>query len=214
MFEQMKWGEVYSLWIQNRYYCSETLSEPMSAEPVFVKYNNRKEYIYGFDWLQNEDAQERKELIEKRPWEFLYFTKPTNKGTIHTAEMLMTAQDEEELAAIWIAANAKELCECRCGNGVNRYASILHEAACEFLQTRYYLWHHAMKRLVPEVLIPPSVLESLVCKDAAPVIGLIQMNVVLLKSSWSILRYSSLEDGELPESHCRIRDKCNDVSGL
>ena len=120
--------------------------------------------------------------------------------------MLMDAQNEEELAAIWIAATAKELYEYRYGNGIGRYANMLHMAACEFLQTRYYLWHHAMKRLVPEILIPPSVLESIICKDAAPIMGLIQMNTVLLKRSWSILRYSSLKDGELPKSHCRISD--------
>lgn len=205
MLEQMKWEEAYSLWNYNSHYFSEILSEPITAESVFVEYN-QENYIYGFDWLQSEAAQARKELIEKHPLEFLYFTQPTNKGTIQTAEMLMDAQNEEELAAIWIAATAKELYECRYGNGIGRYANMLHMAACEFLQTRYYLWHHAMKRLVPEILIPPSVLESIVCKDAAPIIGLIQMNTVLLKSSWSILRYSSLKDGEPPKSHCRIND--------
>lgn len=205
MFEQMKWEEIYSLWNNNSHYFSNILSEPITAESVFVEYN-QEGYIYGFDWLQNKAAQARKELIEKDPLKFLYFTQPTNKGTIQTVEMLMDAQNEEELAAIWIAATAKELYEYRYGNGIGRYANMLHMAACEFLQTRYYLWHHAMKRLVPEILIPPSVLESIVCKDAAPIMGLIQMNTVLLKRSWSILRYSSLKDGELPKSHCRISD--------
>lgn len=205
MFEQMKWEETYSLWNNNSHYFSNILSEPITAESVFVEYN-QEGYIYGFDWLQNKAAQARKELIEKDPLKFLYFTQPTNKGTIQTVEMLMDAQNEEELAAIWIAATAKELYEYRYGNGIGRYANMLHMAACEFLQTRYYLWHHAMKRLAPEILIPPSVLESIVCKDAAPIMGLIQMNTVLLKRSWSILRYSSLKDGELPKSHCRISD--------
>ena len=61
-----------------------------------------------------------------------------------------------------------------------------------------------MKRLVPEILIPSSVLDSIVCKDAKPVVGLVQMNTVLLKSTWSILRYSSLKNGETPKSSCRI----------
>jgi hypothetical protein len=146
----------------------------------------------------------KEQLIEKNPTQFLYFTKPTNKGTIQTAEMLMEARNEEELAAIWIAATAKELSEYRVGRNFGYYPHILHMAACEFLGTRYYLWHHAMKRLVPEVMIPSSVLESIVCKDAEPVVGLIQMNTVLLKSTWSILRYSSLKDGEIPKSFYRI----------
>ena len=145
----------------------------------------------------------RKELIEKNPISFLLFTKPTNRGTIQTAQMLIEAQNEEELAAVWIAATAKELSEYRGGSGVSRYSDMLYMAACEYLQDRYYLWHHAMKRLVPQIMVPRSVIESVTCKDVKPVIGLIQMNTVLLKNTWSILRYSSLKDGDLPESQYR-----------
>ena len=177
MLEQMKWENVYELWRMCGYYFPKVLTEPVSAETVFVEYK-QDGYIYGYDWLEVTEAQERKQLIEKDPIQFLYFTKPTNKGTIQTAEMLMEARNEEELAAIWIAATAKELSEYRVGRNLGYYPRVLHMAACEFLRTRYYLWHHAMKRLVPEIMIPSSVLESIVCKDAEPVVGLIQMNTV------------------------------------
>ena len=199
----MKWENVYELWRMCGYYFPKVLTEPVSAETVFVEYK-QDGYIYGYDWLEVTEARERKQLIEKNPTQFLYFTKPTNKGTIQTAEMLMKARNEEERAAIWIAATAKELSEYRVGRNLGYYPRVLHMAACEFLRTRYYLWHHAMKRLVPEIMIPSSVLESIVCKDAAPVVGLVQMNTVLQKSTWSILRYSSLKDGEISESSCRI----------
>lgn len=78
-----------------------SLIDPVSVETVFVEYK-QDGYIYGYDWLETVEAQERKQLIKKNPIEFLYFTKPTNKGTIQTAEMLVEARNEEELAAIWI----------------------------------------------------------------------------------------------------------------
>ncbi|SQC98968.1 Uncharacterised protein [Fusobacterium necrophorum subsp. necrophorum] len=40
-----------------------------------------------------------------------------------------------------------------------------------------------MKKLVPEIIIPFSILENIECKDISPVIGLIQMNTMLLKNS-------------------------------
>ena len=181
------------------YHFPKALTEPVSAETVFVEYK-QDGYIYGNDWLEVTEARERKQLIEKNPTQFLYFTKPTNKGTIQTAEMLMKVRNEEERAAIWIAATAKELSEYRGGRNLGYYPRTLHMAACKFLETRYSLWHHAMKRLVPEIMIPSPVLESIVCKGAEPVVGLIQMNTTLLKSTWSILRYSSLKDGEIPKS--------------
>ena len=206
MLEKMKWESVYELWKRGCYDFPKVLTEPVSAETVFVEYK-QEGYIYGYDWLETTEAQERKQLIEKHPTEFLYFTKLTNKGTIQTAEMLMDAHNEEELAAVWIAATSKELYDYRIGSDAGRYANILYMAAYEFLGARFYLWHHAMKKLVPEILIPSSVLENVVCKDAEPVVGLVQTNTVLLKSAWRILRYSSLKDGEMPESSCRICSK-------
>ena len=204
MLEKMKWEDTYKLWQDGCYDFPDILSAPVAVEPVFVEYEREGNFFYGFDWLQNAIVPERKRLIQKKPLEFLYFTKPSNKGTIQTAEMLVEAQSDEERAAIWIAAIAKELSECGGGNSIRRYSNTLYMAACEFLKGRYYLWHHAMKRLVPEIMIPRSVLESLICEDAEPVMGLIQMNAVLLKSTWSILQYSSLKDGELPESRYRV----------
>lgn len=203
MFEQMKWENVYDLWKTGCYQFPELLSSPISAETVFIEYK-QDGFIYGYDWLENVVAHKRKQLIEKNLIEFLYFTKTTNKGTVQTAEMLMEARDKEELAAVWIAATAKELSEHRIGNSVVHYADLLYMAALEFLRTRYYLWHHAMKKLVPEIMIPSSVWKNIICKDAQPVIGLIQMNTILLKSTWSILRYSSLKNEEIPDSCCRI----------
>ena len=202
MFEQMKWESVYELWQMGCCRFPKALTDPVSVETVKVEYGQGG-CIYGYDWLETGEVQERKQLIQKDPDEFLYFTKPTNKGTIRTAEMLVEARDEEELAAIWIAATARELSQY----DVGWYADLLDMAACEFLGTRYFLWHHAMKKLVPEIMIPSTVLRSMNCKDARPVMGLIQLNTLLLKSNWSILKYCSLEDGTPHESRCRISPK-------
>lgn len=203
MFKQMKWEDVYDLWKIGQLYFPELLSAPVSAETVLIEYKEPG-FFYGYDWLESKEAEDRKGLIKKELVEFLYFTKPTNKGTIQTAEMLVEAQGTEEQAAIWIAATTKELLDCRAGSGVGRCASALYETACEFLSKRYYLWHHAMKHLVPEILIPSSVLTAITCTDESTIIGLVQMNTVLLKSNWRILRYSSLSTEEFPPSRIRI----------
>ena len=42
--------------------------------------------------------------------------------------MLMEAKNQEEIAAIWIVATAKELSERNFDNGIWKYASILETA--------------------------------------------------------------------------------------
>ena len=203
MIEEMTWKDIYKLWEISSYDFPKTLTEPVAAEKIFVKYEQNNHYIYGYDWLKTTEVQERKQLIMENPIQFLYFTKSSNKGTIQTAEMLMNASNEEELAAIWIAATAKEL-EYRSSGNARYYASTLQITAEDFLRDRYSLWHHAMKKLVPDIMIPSSILENIVCEDPSPIIGLIQLNTLLLKTSWKILLYTSLKDSETIESHIRI----------
>ena len=200
MREEMTWDKIYELWRYEQYMFADMATAPLSAEEVYVEYN-KDGYIYGYDWLEKRKAFDRKNLISERPMEFLYFTRPSNKGTIHTAEMLIEAETDEERAAIWIAATAKELRDYQGIHTITRYADEAYYAACKFLEKRFYTWHHAMRKLVPEIMIPYSVLDSLSCKSMEPVIGLIQMNTILIKSSYTILRYTSLKDGELPEHH-------------
>ena len=203
MIEKMKWEDAYSLWQRNCYQFPEMLTASLSAETVFIQYE-RDGYIYGYDWLTVEEAEARKKQIIKNPIEFLYFTKPSNKGTIQTAQMLMEAKNREEIAAIWIAATAKELLERYFDNGIWKYASILEIAAWGFLKDRYQMWHHAMKKLVPEIMIPYNILDNLTCTGVDVVMELIQLNTLLIKNNYKLLLYSSLEEGESTEYSLRL----------
>lgn len=198
MFEQMKWEEVYQLWKHGAYYFPQSLSTPLPIEKVAVEYSGGG-YFYGYDWLENTEAEQRKKMIQTNVAEFLYFTKPTNKGTIQTIEMLSETIDEEERAAIWIAATAFELQNKHYANDISTFAYQMYNAAWEFLRERFYMWHHAMKRLVPDVLIPHNVLKSMSNMDADTVMKLIQMNTLMIKGSHSVLLYSSLKDDSVPE---------------
>ena len=51
-----------------------------------------------------------------------------------------------------------------------------------------------MRKLVPEIMIPNPVLESMKCDRSEVVMDLIQINTLMVKSSYTILRYSSISD--------------------
>lgn len=203
MFDQMEWAEVYKLWERNAYYFPQSLTSPLEVERVFVEYK-RDGIFYGHDWLENTEAEQRKKTIQTNVSEFLYWTKPTNKGTIQTARMLSDAVSEEERAAIWIGATAFELMNMYYRNDVSSIARQMYYATCSFLQDRFYMWHHAMKKLVPDIMIPYRVMEHISKADNNTVMQLIQMNTLMIKGSYKVLLYSSLEgDAELKDYSLR-----------
>ena len=203
MIERMNWHDAYKIWKGEAICFPNDLCEPIHADRVFVKYTS-DEFIYGFDWLRNSRAKDRKKMIKKDPIQFLDFTRPTNKGTIHTAQMLEEAMDQEERAAIWTAATAFELMECGVRNGISRHAQQLYYSAIGFLKDRFWLWHPAMRKLVPDIMIPKPVLESMKCDRSEVVMDLIQINTLMVKSSYTILRYSSISDEELKPEKDRL----------
>lgn len=200
MIKQLQWADIYQSWKNLGYYFPNSLISPMDVEIIPIKYNQQG-YIWGYDWIDKDEVQTRKQQIAPNPIEFLYLTKPTNKGTIHTAEMLLAAKDEEERAAIWIAATAYELKHNRHMHDLSLFAEMLYLAAWSLLDQRFYMWHHAMRKLVPDILIPWTILHNTDCHDLETVIGLIQMNTLMLKGTHSILCYTSLPEGVSPD--CR-----------
>ncbi|MBS5480311.1 MAG: hypothetical protein KHX46_04115 [Clostridiales bacterium] len=194
-FPQISWEEIYRYWSLYADRGPVILNEPIRPTEIHVDFKRPDTYIYGYDWLSREEYLCRKKTIEKNPTEFLYFTQPTNKGTIHTLRMLMDAKDDEERAAIWIYAFAKELSDMCC-RGITQYLYPLCTAASQFLSERYYLWHHAMKRLVPEVFINHALYSETEFRSFNAVIELVRLNAALLLHEYVPILYSSLEPGE------------------
>ena len=194
-----EWKEVYEKWKWGRLYIPADV-EYIEAEEVHVDYPQEGHDFYGYDWLRKGEAVQRKQLIQDNLSEFLYFTQPTNKGTIHTLRMLSEADNEEERAAIWIAATAFEM-----RNGytseIGNQAFKLYYSALGFLNETFYLWHHAMKRLVPEILVPYTLIEHIQNCDQEVLIALIQTNMVMLQGSYSALLYTSLGTGVRSEGY-------------
>jgi len=198
--ETVTWDEVYKQW---KLYadCGPTImNTPISLAEIHISYDNEMEEIYGYDWLRKEYYEQRKEFVEKNPINFLYFIQPTNKGTIHTIRMLVDAHDEEERAAIWLYAFASDILNGYFGK-LGRYASQLQMAAWKFLSKRFYMWHHAMRKLVPEIFINSNIYEDTQFSSINAVIELARLNAALIRYEYVPIVYSSLEPGKKMEDY-------------
>lgn len=190
------WEEIYSCWQIGVLNFGKSIYEPLPVELVHVPYE-RDGYFYGYDWLSCESVIERKKLIDTHPDSFWYFMDASRKGTIMTAEMLALSQNQEERAAIWVAATSFEMLQ----RFPSKTLHFVHQLSCQYLKGKYYMWHHAMRGLVPDIMIPLSVMENTDREDLDTVVGLIQMNAYMLQNAYKILLYSSLKDGEQPIHH-------------
>ncbi len=198
--DSLTWEQVYSHWKYNCYFESSILQNPVIPREIHVEYNRPDEIFYGYDWISNKEHERRKEIISANPIQFLYFTEPTNKGTIHTLRMLVDAKDDEERAAVWICAFAKEVMENHTGN-IFRMADLLWRVSNDFLSERYYMWHHAMRKLVPVVFVKDMLSENVQINTVEPIISLASLNAALILHEYTPTLYSSLDPGKSMEDY-------------
>lgn len=190
------WNDIYKYWKLYSNYGPAILKAPINPVEIHVNMHDEGMFFYGYDWLSRNEYYERKRIIEETPSEFFYFTKATNKGTVHTLNMLLEAKDEEESAAIWIYAFTKELIDKHETGNMYKYLRQLNNASRDFLYDRFYFWHHAMKGLVPEIFINYNIYLETQFNSINAIIELTRLNAALVLYEYVPILYSSLEFGE------------------
>jgi len=114
--------------------------------------------------------------------------------------MLVDAKDEEERAAVWMCAFAKEVMENHTGN-IFRIADQLWKVSNDFLSERYFMWHHAMRKLVPEMFVKDLLSENIQINTVESIIDLASLNAALILHEYTPTLYSSLDLGKTMEDY-------------
>lgn len=178
--KSMSWEEIYDYWCIYSNYGPSILKEPILPVEMYINFGNMKRIFYGYDWLSLKQYDDRKSMISDNLQQFLYFTKPTNKGTIHTLNMLVNSANEEEQAAIWLYTFSKEIVDRETRGNIGKYAYELCRISLSHLEPHFFLWHSAMKKLVPEILINHNIYSETEFHSLYAVVELARLNAAMI----------------------------------
>ena len=135
---EITWAEMFRQWQQYRERFPQLFGD-FPVTRVFIPCPPTDELLFwGYDWI--------------KPRAFLHLGDVLNKGTLHTLHMLAETKSDEERAAIWISAFLYDVLDSRIiHSDTGGFSCKLHSVSYGFLRSKYYLWHHAMRKLVPEI---------------------------------------------------------------
>lgn len=200
----LKWADVYDYWKTWSIDFPSVLREPFQVEKIYVPHKGR-EWFYGYDWILKSRYEQRINYIIENSTSFLLFGDALNKRTLHTVEMLAYTKDEEERVAIWIYAFLHELPE-RCLRGEShRITSMVMQQAKVFLSERFYFWHYAMKKLLPDIYFGYGMFEHTEFKSFEPLVDLAMATAFMILSEYAPVLYNSDKEGAIPYNEGRIR---------
>lgn len=190
--KQVKWEQLVNLW---KHFCifHPILGEEMSVKFIPCRSLQEGSYIYGYDFIPKKDIADREKNIDS----FFMFETPTNKGTLQTISMLRSAQSDEERMAIWCAAFSKDMWDkgFRLKQDKN-YLFWLGEKCELFLRGKFDVWHHAMKRLTPNIYYDFYLWEDITVTSWSALLELIALNAKMVLHDYQLVLYSSLGEQE------------------
>jgi hypothetical protein len=207
LFEEyfVKWEDIFDYWNSCAIYRFPKVKAPFLVEHIYVPYENKRRCIYGYDWILKSQYKDRIKYVTTKPEEFMYFGTVLNKGTLRTVEMLASSKDNEERAAIWIYTFIYEILPVHL-RGKNRIiANAISREAYLFLQNRFSMWHHAMKKLTPDIYFSYGLFENAEFKSFEPIIDLAMVNAGITLNDYVPVLYNSRKDGSQPIDVYSIR---------
>lgn len=196
--EEIKWEEIIKCWNRQAKQYEPQLLKPLPFEKIHVNYLHQNDYFFGADWIEKTKYEERIRYVTTNTTQFLLYGHCLNKGTLHTLELLIEAGDRaEDCAAIWIAAFAKDMEEQLPthwrGNGYSILDDVYREAERKVYET-YSLWHHAMKRLLPEICFSWMLLEGINITSYEQIVELAVINAAQVYNNYRAVIYDSREE--------------------
>ena len=191
-YDKYKWKEIYNYC---SYYAMTYLNfNSLKIETVEVEQLKDDYRIGGYDWDTIKNIEYKVDVIKRSPSEFLVCCDSVNKGTLHTVKLLDNAKDDEERFAIWLYAFTFELLEYRMYPATREIVQNIMLEARRFLDARVHLWHHSMKRLIPEIYISPKTFDVINTESFEPIVELALMNAMLIQNEYKAVRYITKED--------------------
>lgn len=196
MFKEFEytWEEIYKEWNYISYYIP-TINKKLHVNKIKVnKWEREDEYFYGLDWILNESFEGRTNYVTEQPIMFMMNGEHLNKGTMTTLRYLIDAEDKETIAAIWIYAFIRDVLEYQLKNWrgeAYRMAYAIEMAAKLYLKDKGMNWHHAMKKLLPDVYFTQTILEAVNVENKRIVLELAAMAVDYIYMHYKVAEYDS-----------------------
>ncbi|MGT2932944.1 hypothetical protein [Streptococcus catagoni] len=199
--DNLSWEEVYQLWKTATFHLGRDFN--IKVKKIEFPFTSSEFCIKGYDWIEISSYERRIQFITEKPTAFLLNAESLNKGTLHTLELLDEFKDNPEIsAAIWLASFAEDIMahysNCYSFASARVLSQILLVAGLKIREKSYY-WHHAMKKLQPEIFFSPDFVQKAPIHDLEFFVEMATLQATLTMSKYKAVYYESYDPSEVRE---------------
>lgn len=180
----LTWKTIYKYWqVHSDWDFEKNLARPLIFKNEFLSVDDELSTSFDYSWCAPEKLKEHVAAISEQLRGGYAHSEHRYKGVSHTLELLATAQNDEERAALWIYAHSHDFLKRNVSASAFQYLSEIYEVAEAFLRKRFIL-RYKKADFVHKLFITGHVLNATEFSGFEPLLHLIMANTEMIRKNY------------------------------
>lgn len=180
----LKWKTIYKYWqVHSDWDFEKNLARPLIFKNEFLSVDDELSTSFDYSWCAPEKLSEHVAAISEQLRGGYAHDEHRYKGISYMLELLATAENDEERAALWIYAHSHDFLKREISASAFQYLSEICEAAEAFLRKKYVL-RYEKATFIHKMFITSHVLNKTEFASFEPLLHLIMANTEMIRKNY------------------------------
>ncbi len=176
----------------------KNLARPLVFKKEYLSVEDELSTSFDYSWCAPEKLNEHVAAVSEQLRGGYPHDEHRYKCVSYHLELLATAEDDEERAALWIYGHAHDFLRKDVSASAFEYLSAIYETAQSFLSERFILKNERIPTFIHKRFITSQVLKSTEFSSFEPLLHLIMANTEMIRKNYIPVFVCTNADGVPP----------------
>ena len=181
----LTWETIYKYWqVHSDWDFEKNLARPLIFKKEYLSVEDELSTSFDYSWCAPEKLSEHVAAVSEQLRGGYAHDEHRYKGVSYHLELLATAENDEERAALWIYGHAHDFLQKDISASTFEYLSEIHDATRSFLKERYILKTERIPTFIHKHFIASHILKNTEFSNFEPLIHLTMANTEMIRKNY------------------------------
>lgn len=195
----LTWETIYKYWqVHSDWDFEKNLARPLVFKKEYLSVDDELSTAFDYSWCSPDKLNEHVAAVSEQLRGGYAHDEHRYKGVSYHLELLDTAEDDEERAALWIYGHAHDFLRKDVSASAFEYLSAIYEETRSFLDERFILQYEHIPNFIHKHFITSHMLKNIEVSSFEPLVHLIMANTELIRKNYIPVFVCTNKDGIPP----------------
>ena len=192
----LTWETIYKYWqVHSDWDFEKNLARPLIFKKEYLLVEDELSSAFDYSWCAPEKLNEHVAAVSEQLRGGYAHDEHRYKGVSYHLELLDTAEDDEERAALWIYGHAHDYLRKDVSASAFEYLSAIYEETRSFLNERFILQYEHIPNFIHKHFITSHMLKNIEFSSFEPLVHLIMANTEMIRKNYIPVFVCTNKDG-------------------